>query len=41
MFKDYLLIQNAQEHEMEGKGPTHGEGEGGDGMALFVYWLSY
>lgn len=24
MFKDYLLIQNAQEHEMEGKGPTHG-----------------
>lgn len=33
MFKDYLLIQNAQEHEMEGKGPTQGE----EGKMAWLY----
>lgn len=33
MFKDYLLIQNAQEHEMEGTGPTQGE----EGKMAWLY----
>lgn len=43
MFKDYLLIQNVQEHETTGKGPVLWGWGGGVGgcMALFVCWLSY
>lgn len=39
MFKDYLLIQNVQEHETTGKGPVLWGGEGG--MHGFICLLAF
>lgn len=39
MFKDYLLIQNVQEHETTGKGPVPWGGEGG--MHGFICLLAF